>query len=434
MIMHNNKMNNILILHIIGCLISGLVSAQQLKTEFSKNKLIRGEKDYFFLASTDEDLNSPKNVDMVEAPGNLIFNTKYYESATFDISDSTQKETKTDSAIVINKINFNKTTFSPIITSNGKNYISTSNGLIICFGSEYETIWEYNTNGLIYSSLLKDKDLIIASTSEGDLFTINANNGDLVQVIGIGESITSDIRLIDLEYNDMRTKGIVFGTESGNIYCYEIYSLEMVWENYLSEERIVSNPLVVDNNIIFETIESYYCVNSINGSLIWKWQKKKESEDKFFQSDLISDGSSLFYIDSDAKLVSIDLLLGTEQWQNRKKLSASGILFMTTNKKELIVHSTKNQLLLVNHSNGNVTKEIDLPDDLKNSLPNCIMENNSVNLIGFDNGFICKLNFSEKITTIIFTGSARVISIVSLGRNEFLSNSLDGNLIHFSLQ
>jgi len=208
----------------------------------------------------------------------------------------------------------------------------------------------------------------------------------------------------------------------------------MAWENYLSEEGIVSDPLEVNNKIIYETIENYYCVNSKNGSLIWRWQKENESEDNFFQSDLISDGSSVFYIDADAKLVSVDLLLGTEQWKKRKKLSASGILFLTSNNNELIVHSTKNQLLLVNQSSGKVIKKIELPDDLKNALPNCLLVNGSDKLIGFDNGLICKLDSEEKITTILLTGNARVISIVSLGGKEYLTNTLDGNLIHFVLQ
>jgi len=427
-------MKTILILHIISFIISSYVSAQPLESGFSNNKWIDSKKDNFVLTFRDEKANSPQYADKIGIVENLKSNKEYYESATTEISETTQSETNNDGVIVIKKINFNKTTFSPIITSNTKIYFSTSNGSIKCIGLEGEIIWEYNTNGLIYSSLLKDKDLIIAITSEGDLFTINANNGDLVQVIGIGESITTDIKLIDLEYNDTRTKGIVFGTVYGNIYCYELYFLEMVWENNLSEERIVSKPLVVDNKIIFETSEIYYCINSMSGTLIWKWQKKNESKDKFFQSDLISDGSSVFYIDSDAKLVSIDILLGTERWKKREKISASGILFITANKNELIVHSTKNQLLLVNHSSGKVIKEIDLPDELKNSLPNCIMENDTVKLIGFDNGIICKLDYVEKIAKIIYIGSARVISIVSLGGNEYLSNSLDGNLIHFSLE
>lgn len=427
-------MNKILILLFIPCLLPGFTSVQNVSNALLTSPQIGSENYEFFPRDMVENFSYQRKLDMAAKLGNENLDGEYYDFTSAEILDSTQIINIDDSATVIKSIKFNRTTFSPIITSNDKNYISTSVGLVICLGREGEIIWEYHTNGLIYSSLLKDKDLIIAMTSEGDLFTINANNGDLVQVIGIGESITSDIRLIDLEYNQMNTKGIVFGTEYGNIYCYEIYSLEMVWENYLTEKRIVSDPLVINNKIIYETTEDYYCVNAKNGSLIWRWQKDKESEENSFQSDLISDGFSIFYINKDGKLVSIDLMLGTSQWKKEKRLSASGKLFITANKNKLFVHSTKNQLLVVNHSTGKVIKKIVLPDELKNALPVCIIENGLETLLGFDNGLICKLDSEDKITTILFSSNSPVISIVSLGEKEYLTNNLNGDLTHFILQ
>ena len=79
-------------------------------------------------------------------------------------------------------------------------------------------------------------------------------------------------------------------------------------------------------------------------------------------------------------------------------------------------------------------KKIDLPDELKNALPVCIIENGSETLLGFDNGLICKLDSDDKITTILFSSNSPVISIVSLGEKEYLTNNLNGDLIHFVLQ
>ena len=151
------------------------------------------------------------------------------------------------------------TTFSPLLLSEEKFFTTTLNGRVICQNYSGENIWQYETAGKIYNSILRDGDLIIVVTNAGDLFTINANNGDLVQAIGIGEPISSDINLIDLEYNDLNTKGIVFGTAYGNVYCYELYSLEMVWENYLTDKRIVGDPILIDNKIIYQVnLTNYY--------------------------------------------------------------------------------------------------------------------------------------------------------------------------------
>jgi outer membrane protein assembly factor BamB len=353
---------------------------------------------------------------------------------TITVIDSSQINENNDSVKIINTIDLKSTTFSPVVTTSTKYYISTNDGRVICLDTLGAIIWEYNTNGFIHSSLLKEKDLIVTMTNEGDLFTINANNGDLVQVIGIGELINSDIQLIDLEYNRMNTKGIVFGTTYGNIYCYELYSLEMVWENYLTDSSIVSKPLIVENKIIFETIESYYCLNARNGRLIWKWKKEKDEEASSFYSDVISNGKYVFYVDEAGELFSIDLLLGTAQWKKGKKYKASGKLFTTPNSNEMIVHTKKNQLLVVKQSNGKVKNKIELPDELKNVLPVCLIENGTEILIGFINGSISKLDIDDKSLKPLILGNARVISIVSLGNKEFLTNNLNGKLTHFVLQ
>jgi outer membrane protein assembly factor BamB len=408
-------MKHILITQFILFLVSVTVLSQEVKSALTEFPHIGDENSKLF-------------------PAEMLEQKDKNQFITGEVLDSSQISESSDSVKIIKTIHLKKTTFSPVVTTSTKYYISTSDGSVICLDTQGTIIWEYNTDGLIHSSLLKEKDLIVTMTNEGDLFTINANNGDLVQVIGIGESIDSDIQLIDLEYNRMNTKGIVFGTVYGNIYCYELYSLEMVWENYLSDSSIVSKPLVVKNKIIFESIESYYCVNARNGTLIWKWKKERKGETTSFYSDLISNGKSVFYVDEIGELFSIDLLLGTAQWKKGKKLKASGKLFTITNSNEMIVHTKKNQLLVVNQSNGKVKKEIELPEDLENVLPVYLIENGTEILVGFLNGSICKLDIEDKSLKPLILGKARVISIVTLGDKEFLTNNLNGKLTHFVIQ
>ena len=347
--------------------------------------------------------------------------------------DSLQLLVYNQSIEIKNKLNINRTTFSPLLLSDDKIFIASKDGLIICRDKQDNIIWQYNTDGIIYSSLLRDKDLIIIITNDGDLFTINTNTGDLVQVIGIGEPITSDIRLIDLEYNKTKTKGIVFGTAFGNIYCYELYSLEMVWQNYLTEQSIIAKPVVVNNKLIYQdNDENYYCVNTKNGVLIWKWRPKEKSKNVFFKSDVISNGKSVFVTDDNGKLHSIDLLLGTENWK-KKKLFTSGKFFINSNRKILIIHSKKNKIVLINQTNGRVKKEIKLPDEFKSSLPTCYNENGNNILLGFDNGFICSINKKNILNKILFTGTAPIISLLKTGEKEFITNNMDGKVIQFSL-
>ena len=118
-------------------------------------------------------------------------------------------------------------------------------------------MWEFETNGTIYSNPIIEKDLAIAATNEGELFTININTGDLFQVIGIGETITSDIALVDIEYKSMNTKGICFGTAEGNFYCYELYSLELIWWNNGTKKLINSSVISTKGKAITTPVSPF---------------------------------------------------------------------------------------------------------------------------------------------------------------------------------
>ena len=327
-----------------------------------------------------------------------------------------------------------RSTYSPSIYSDGKLFLALEDGRIICLNNSGEKVWDYNTNGSIYSSILKDRDLIIAMTSDGDLFTINANNGDLIQVIGTGESISSDIRLIDLEYNELQTKGIIFGTSSGNIYCYELYSLEMVWDNNLTNRKIISHLLITKDKIIYrDDSQTYYCVNAVNGLLIWSWKPRTKSTNLFFQCDVISDGKSVFIVDSDGNLHSIDLLLGTETW-NKQKLNSSGKILIKKESNELFIHSIKNIILVISNTDRKTREEIALPEELKNSIPTCWASGNDDVIVGFNNGFIIKIDSSKKASIILFAGNSPISSLVNTNANEFIAINLDGKVIQFTTQ
>ncbi|MFC2102931.1 PQQ-binding-like beta-propeller repeat protein [Bacteroidota bacterium] len=336
--------------------------------------------------------------------------------------------------IKINKLTDNQfTSFTPILYSNKRIFIASKNGRIICLNDSGEKIWEYSSGGLIFNSILKDRDLIIAITQEGDIHTVNVNNGDPFQIIGIGDYISSDINLIDIEYNDMKTKGIVFGSSSGNIYCYELYSLEMVWSNYISENSITSKSLALDDKIIFQDSKGdYYCVNLNNGLLIWRCEAKSKSENKLFRSDYSADKNSVYFSDSDGNISSVDILLGTKNWI-KKGVKSSGSMFLSKLRSSLFVHSMKNRILEIEPIKGKIISEIELPDEFSNNLTSAWLEYEHGILAGFDNGSICRIDKNNKIEKIFFMGNAPIISINMIGVGDFIANNIDGTIIRFTV-
>jgi len=318
-----------------------------------------------------------------------------------------------------------------ILFGGDKLFSANNNGIITCFNSNGEKIWYYETNSDIKTNLLLYKDLIIAASTEGDLFTINSNNGDLVQVIGTGETIINNVVMIDIIYNDMKTKGILFGTTVGNIYCYELYSLEMVWDSYLTDYKITSLIKASNDKVIFQDSNNkVFCINSSNGLLIWDWQAKVKKINPAFVTDIICDEKSIYLADSDGLVHCVDLLLGTENW--KKKIYSAGNLSITSDKKYLIVHTSENDIAFISGINGNIQRKIKLPDETKENKLNLIKAEKDDIYLGYENGILYRINNKNEVENILFVGDSPFTSFYKISDNKFIISNLNGRLIQFS--
>ena len=142
--------------------------------------------------------------------------------------------------------------------------------------------------------------------SEGDVITINSENGEIIQTIGLDEALTSQFVVIEIKYYGAKTKAIIVGSSSGKVYCYELSSLELIWENNSAERMIETLPLVIDDKIIYGSWDNYlYCLSKSTGSLIWKWTENKN----FYYSPAacwpVNDGKNVFHIYFKMKLWKI---------------------------------------------------------------------------------------------------------------------------------
>ena len=211
------------------------------------------------------------------------------------------------------KLEFNSSSFSKDLVADNRLYTFLDNGLIYLNdfnGKEKfvtELIGSIKTNPALY------KDLILTSTFEGDLYSINSNNGEVLQVVGIGENITSDIALTEIEIPNSKQIGALLGTSEGNIFCYDAFTFEQLWKNNISKFPIISNPLTVNDKVIFlNSSSSLYCVNSKSGSLIWKYEFT--GNQNFSQNNYpLSDGKNVYSISPDGNLFAVDLVT----WQSK---------------------------------------------------------------------------------------------------------------------
>ena len=336
---------------------------------------------------------------------------------------------RTDLKVIWEK-NFSKTTITNSIYYNGKIFQGFRNGSMVCIDESGNKKWDYQTNGRIYSSPLIEKDLLIAATNEGDLLTLNSNTGNLIQVIGIGETITSEICVVDIKEDGTTAKAVVAGTANGNLYCYNLYTLEPLWINQSanngSGNRIISSIAGRDNKVLFQDMEgTFYCVSAVNGLLLWMWKSPYKNTNPLFKTDIIINANNIYFVDAAGNFRCIDALLGTEKW-SIKNIDAKGVI-KDNEKTELSVATNKNKILNISTKLGKVVSEIDLPFEGKdNTITNFLLVNNKI-ITAASDGRVYETKPKQKGKLIFKSSSAPIVSLNNI-EGKCLITDYDGIL------
>jgi len=317
------------------------------------------------------------------------------------------------------------------LISDNRLYTLFDNGLIYLFdfsGKEKfvtELIGRTENNPALY------KDLILTATFEGDLYSINSNNGEVLQVVGIGENITSDISLSEIDIQNQKIIGGLLGTINGNIFCYDAFTFEQLWKNDISKAPITSNPLVVNDKVIFiNSNSSLYCVNSKSGSIIWKYEFA-DKQNFPINFSILSDGKNVFSISHDGNLLGIDLLLGKKNWSvNIKDMLDQ--FYISTDKEKLFLINKEGMMSIFSTKDG---KEIGKIDFKKTNLFSFIItEMQDQSLIGFSDGSLNSFNSKFIERQLISPDQIPITSINIISKNEFSVKNYFGKITFYKIE
>jgi len=321
--------------------------------------------------------------------------------------------------------NFEKTITTSTVYQDDKIFAGFKDGTIICLSSTGKEKWRYDSHGKIKNSPITSEDLLIAATADGDILTLNVNSGPPTKVIGIGENLAA-FTVVDLEEN---SKGVIAGTINGNLYCYNLETLEPVWINQITNESINSPLVYSENKIFFQDKEgTLYCLSADNGLLIWKisssqggWKNKSAN---YFATDIVVVKHNLFLTDEAGNLFCIDALLGMNKWKITN-INSTGLIRLKNN-NELLLSTSKNKIVTVSTKFGKVTSVIELPVDTKDAE---IIELRVIGdniLIGFSNGWIYRTKPNQKPAKFFRIGSAPIVSLINTDDNCLVTD-YDGN-------
>ncbi len=346
--------------------------------------------------------------------------------------DSLQFIKYSDSVSVLWQKDLSASMSTSLLVSGDKIFASTIDGIIYCYNLEGNLLWKYDTKETIFSKPVRDKDILAVATIEGDLITLNVNNGELIQVIGLGEPLTSQLIKFGIQYNGAKTTGIVAGSSNGNMYCYDLYSLEEIWENHSAGMMIEDQPLFINGKIIYGSWDNYlYCINAATGTLNWKWTENKN----FYYSPAacwpVTDGKNVYISTPDKFVSAVDLLQGTTVWR-KKDFSSWESIGISNDKNNLFIKSSLDKFYIAAAKNGKTVKEINMKFG-EDTMPCEPIEWNGKIIFGGTNGKVYMIKNDYSWVPLFFTGTARVHSIQHIKDNMFAASNMDGKIFIFSI-
>ncbi|MBS4034281.1 MAG: PQQ-binding-like beta-propeller repeat protein [Ignavibacterium sp.] len=335
------------------------------------------------------------------------------------------------SVSIKNTINLNDLHLAGALSNEGSVYTASKDGIITCFDDKGNKKWDFFAMGTMFHSPVRYKDVLAAVIFEGDLITLNANNGDVLQVIGMGRNIINAPALIDIEHNGYKTKGIIITTVSGEIFCYELFSLELVWSHKLNKGRITAKPLQVGNILIFNNWNGeVFALNSDSGTIIWRFKLPGATGTiKTFSSPL-SFEQTVFVLYGDDIIVSIDLLQGTHKWINNKVSHQHS--FALKPDGQIIVKGNNNSIIILSSADGKLIKS--LPSMSNNYFPNNIVVSDNFILNGTAEGDVFLIDNNFSLIKLFNSFDAPIRSISEVKPDSFVSLDIDGNLIFFDIK
>jgi outer membrane protein assembly factor BamB len=331
----------------------------------------------------------------------------------------------------------NKTKRTASIYDSDKIYNIFCDGIIVCLNNSGEELWHFETNKRISHPPLIADDLLVVASDDGDIITINATKGSPQQIIGIGERIASGISIIDMTEGGDINKAVIVGTVSGNIYCYDLFTLDPIWTQQLasgSTEICIASSIVNSNEKIFfyDNTGTLYCYSAANGMLIWKidaskggWKAVTKILGSQNENRIIIINTNLYLIDGCGNLFCIDALLGTVKW-NIKNINANGLIRLNL-QQDLILLTKKNTIVSISTKIGKVISETELPLETRDAMITDLLVIDNKMIVGFGDGWVYKIKEKQKVERFFRSSSAPVVSLTNVNGNCLVTD-YDGRI------
>jgi outer membrane protein assembly factor BamB/predicted phosphodiesterase len=333
---------------------------------------------------------------------------------------------------VVARVEPGKTLVAPPTPYEGDVIVATLDGDLARYRSTGEEVWRQSTPNWIVSRPVVRENVIAVGSATGDLTTYNASTGEPLQSVYVGEPITADLVAFPVEYYGEPSHAVVAGTGSGRVFCFEFFYLEELWRNEDAGGMIETEPLVTEDRIVFGAWDArLYCIDRATGMLNWKWVNK----DNFYYSPAacppVADEKNVYIATPDKIVSAVDMMLGSTRWQ-KEGYGCWESIGIDDEAGVLYVKSVEETLYALSAKNGKRARKFKTGHEV-DTAPAKILVENGVAYVPMKSG----LTYAAAAKTgalrkLLFAGTARQLSVVSLGGGTLVASTMDGTLVFFS--
>jgi outer membrane protein assembly factor BamB len=334
-------------------------------------------------------------------------------------------------------IKSNSSAVAGMLPYKGNLIISTMDGKITSYNPDFTTKWVYQLNGSIATAPIITEGHLIAASTKGDIAIIDPSKTTEVQSLGIDCEIVSPLTVIEFKgtkellipKSTSSNKALVFSGVSGEVFCYDIETLQELWVNSDSRSPITGNIIDSGNKLFFKNHDGVIiCLDSRSGQLIWRWGYKDMLADT--NTKIYSNGRQIITLTNQSTLVGIDILLGVPEWQSER----SGIkdFYLLPGDLKTITALSENKLSLIDSHKGGLIRDIKLKEkNIESFLKQDDLTGQPYLLT--DDNILYRPDKSKSLHIIGDLGGASIVSFYSDSKNNLYLLNLDGQLFKIVL-
>lgn len=339
-------------------------------------------------------------------------------------------------SLIIWKKEIDASLIGSLVFSEDKIFSADQSGRVLCLDTLGNELWEYFSFGNIYSTPVYQDGFVAVASIQGDLETIDANNGEALQSIGFNSPVTSNLAALNYKgrQNLMIPKqtnsnaAIIACTENGTVYCYDLETLQEYWHFDSPQGLIQGTPFIQNNQIIFYSGDGIiYSVDGSNGWLVWKGKTYKDNERAFpLASDFVSNDNDIFISIPNNKLYSIETLLGTINWSHSKYNTWTSLGI--ANKGNIVfAKSADNRFHFLSARQGTWVREL-YPKLGKEKTKTDIIEIGNSVYFGLEDGYLVRINNQRNAEKILKLDSSPLYYIKQITDNKLLISTRNGTI------